>query len=362
VADVTLQKVTKNFSAGVAAVKELTLSVAHGEFVVLLGPSGCGKTTTLRLIAGLEQPDAGEVLIDGKLVNHLPPQKRDLALVFQSYALYPHMTVAQNMGFNLKMRRLPSYEISRRVRETSVLLGLDALLDRYPNQLSGGQRQRVALGRAIIRNPVAFLLDEPLSNLDAQLRAETRIELLNLQRRLAGTFIFVTHDQTEAMMLADVLVVMRNGKIEQIGPPEEIYRKPANTFVARFLGSPMMNTLEGRIVKDNGGAFFHNETFMLQLPKTLRNIDAIDSDTKIVLGFRPEDAEISPRGSITMKVELVETLGSQKFILGFARQGQQLMVSIDPKIKPQVGEVISISVPPESIHLFYSSSGLRIDR
>ena len=320
-AEVGLKGVTKTYSGDVLAVSDLTLRVEHGQFAVLLGPSGCGKSTTLRLIAGLEEPDRGEILIGGEVVNHLPPQKRDLAMVFQSYALYPHMSVARNMGFGLKMRGVPAAESRDRVRAAARLLGLDELLERYPSQLSGGQKQRVALGRAIVRKPAVFLLDEPLSNLDAQLRTETRIELLKLQRQLNGTFILVTHDQVEAMMLADVIAVMKDGTLQQTGPPEEIYAKPANLFVAGFVGSPPMNLVPGDLVREDGACSFRGE-FSLGLPQLNRDQRIPEPNTPIVLGFRPEAARVSSSGDMRLRVELVENRGSQKFLYGSAEGGR----------------------------------------
>ena len=358
-ADVGLKGVTKTFSGSVLAVSDLTLQVEHGQFAVLLGPSGCGKSTTLRLIAGLEEPDQGEILIGGEVVNHLPPQKRDLAMVFQSYALYPHMSVAQNMGFGLKMRRVPAAEIRDRVRTAARLLGLEELLERYPNQLSGGQKQRVALGRAIVREPAVFLLDEPLSNLDAQLRTETRVELLKLQRQLNGTFILVTHDQVEAMMLADVIAVMKDGTLQQTGTPEEIYGRPANLFVAGFVGSPPMNLFPGDLLHEDGAWHFRGE-FSVTLPHLNQCQPAREENMPVVLGFRPEAARISPTGHIRLRTELVENRGGQKFIYGSANGGQRLSVAAPPDSSIRVGEIISVSVIPEHLFFFDAATGKRI--
>ncbi len=358
-AEVGLKGVTKTYSGDVLAVSDLTLRVEHGQFAVLLGPSGCGKSTTLRLIAGLEEPDRGEILIGGEVVNHLPPQKRDLAMVFQSYALYPHMSVARNMGFGLKMRGVPAAESRDRVRAAARLLGLDELLERYPSQLSGGQKQRVALGRAIVRKPAVFLLDEPLSNLDAQLRTETRIELLKLQRQLNGTFILVTHDQVEAMMLADVIAVMKDGTLQQTGPPEEIYAKPANLFVAGFVGSPPMNLVPGDLVREDGACSFRGE-FSLRLSHLNRDQRIPEPNTPVVLGFRPEAARISSSGDMRLRVELVENRGSQKFLYGSAEGGQRLSIAADPGSSVQSGETISITIAAENLLFFDAASGKRI--
>ena len=249
-AELELRSVTKVFSGTRRVVDDVSIVIPDGAFAVLVGPSGCGKSTTLRAVAGLEKIDAGEILIGGRRVNDVSPQRRDVAFVFQNYALYPHMTVAENMGFGLRMRHVPSREIKERVAETGRDLGIEPLLSRYPMQLSGGERQRVALGRAIVRDPAVFLLDEPLSNLDAQLRSEMRLGLSRIQRRLGATFVFVTHDQVEAMTLADVLAVMREGVLQQVGTPDDVYARPANTFVASFIGSPRMNLLEGVVEGD----------------------------------------------------------------------------------------------------------------
>ena len=358
-AEVGLQGVTKTYPGSVLAVSDLTLRVEHGQFAVLLGPSGCGKSTTLRLIAGLEEPDQGEILIGGEVVNHIPPQKRNLAMVFQSYALYPHMSVARNMGFGLKMRGVPPAESRDRVRTAARLLGLEELLERYPNQLSGGQKQRVALGRAIVRKPAVFLLDEPLSNLDAQLRTETRVELLKLQRQLNGTFILVTHDQVEAMMLADVIAVMKDGTLQQTGTPEEIYAQPANLFVAGFVGSPAMNLVHGNLAWEDGACSFRGE-FSLSLPHLNPVLSTREANPSVVLGFRPEAAHISARGQIPLRVELVENRGSQKFLYGSAEGGQRLSVAADPGSAVRSGETISVTIAPEHILFFDTETGTRI--
>ena len=358
-ADVGLKGVTKTYPGSVVAVSDLTLQVEHGQFAVLLGPSGCGKSTTLRLIAGLEEPDQGQILIGGEAVNHLPPQRRDLAMVFQSYALYPHMSVARNMGFGLKMRGVPAAESRDRVRAAARLLGLEELLERYPNQLSGGQKQRVALGRAIVRKPAVFLLDEPLSNLDAQLRTETRVELLKLQRQLNGTFILVTHDQVEAMMLADVIAVMKDGTLQQTGTPEEIYAQPANLFVAGFVGSPPMNLVPGDLVQEDGGYRFRGD-FSLHVPHLSRAQHLPAPNSPIVLGFRPEAARICSSGDTRLRTELVENRGSQKFIYGSVDGGQRLSVAVGPDSRVRVGETISISIAPENLLFFDPATRKRI--
>jgi multiple sugar transport system ATP-binding protein len=348
-AELGLREVTRVFRNGVRAVDGVSLEIADGSFAVLVGPSGCGKSTTLRMVAGLEPVDSGDVLIGGRRVNDVPPQRRDVAFVFQNYALYPHMTVAANLGFGLRMRRVSKAEIQRRVLETSRILGLEPLLGRYPAQLSGGERQRVALGRATVRDPSVFLLDEPLSNLDAQLRTEMRVELVKIQRRLEATFVFVTHDQVEAMTLADVLAVMRSGILQQVGPPEEVYARPANTFVAGFIGSPKMNFLEGELAD---GVF---SAGALRLP-----VPAADGVAgRVFLGLRPEHMRVDPEGAIDLRVEVVEALGGQKFVYGSA-DGVDLGAGIDPRLHPREGERLRLSVGDDSMHLFDAATGDRL--
>jgi multiple sugar transport system ATP-binding protein len=287
-AQITFNEVGKRFPDGTEAVKSLSLEIADGEFVILVGPSGCGKTTVLRMLAGLEQITSGELLLDGRRANDLQPRERDIAMVFQSYALYPHMTVAKNMGFALRRAGTPKPEVARRVREAAEMLGIADQLERKPSQLSGGQRQRVAMGRAIVREPKAFLMDEPLSNLDAQLRVQMRAEITRIQRRLSTTTVYVTHDQTEAMTLGDRLVVMRNGLIQQVGSPAELYDRPSNSFVAAFIGAPSMNLMRGEVVD---GA--------LQVPITQIPIDdalrcrfaGVEAGKPLLVGIRPEDFE-----------------------------------------------------------------------
>ena len=311
------------------------------------------------MIAGLEDADTGEILIGRQVVNHVPPQRRDVAVVFQSYALYPHMTVARNMGFGLKMRGVPVAEIREQVEKTSRLLGLEGLLDRFPSQLSGGERQRVALGRAIVRKPAVFLLDEPLSNLDAQLRNETRVELIRLQRQLEGTFVLVTHDQIEAMMLADVIAIMRDGVLQQTGSPEAIYRRPANTFVASFVGSPRMNFVEGTLILADGNPVLKGD-LTLPIQEMIPALEDLAHHAPVLLGFRPEYLRVSSAGEVQMKIELVETLGSQKFIYGTAGHGQQLTVGVDPNTRLATGEVVSISISTQKMHFFDAKTGTRI--
>ena len=357
---IALHGVTKTFGRKkVLAVSDVSFAVPTGYFVVLLGPSGCGKSTTLRMIAGLERPDSGEIRINGEVVNDVPPQRRNLPFVFQNYALYPHMSVAQNMGFPLKMQGRSRTEIHERVAGVGRTLGLEALLERYPAQLSGGERQRVAVGRAIVRDPDAFLLDEPLSNLDAQLRADMRLELADLQRRLGATFIFVTHDQVEAMTLADTIAIMRKGELHQYAAPEEIYHRPADRFVAGFIGSPVMNFIEGRVGEEEGRPVLKTEEGELALGAA--GDVTMPEGREVVLGIRPEHIVVSPEGGTELSVEIVETLGSQTFVYGRTGQRRRLAVGVDPALRPSPGDRLRIAVDPKALHFFAPDSGRRIE-
>ena len=356
---ISLYHVTKAFGHDkIIAVKDVSLEMPANHFVVLLGPSGCGKSTTLRMIAGLEIPDQGEIRIDDKVVNHVPPQRRNLPFVFQSYALYPHMSVLDNIGFPLKMQGISRAEIDRRVKDTGRILGLNLLLDRYPAQLSGGERQRVAVGRAIVRNPDAFLLDEPLSNLDAQLRADMRLELARLQRRLGATFVLVTHDQIEAMTLADLIAIMRNGVLHQVASPEEIYHRPTDRFVAGFVGSPMMNFVQGIIERKGDDVLLKTGSIAL----TLGSIGAvpIQQGREVTMGVRPEHFVLCPDGDTELTVEIVETLGSQTFVYGNLAPDQRLAVGVDPELRPMVGDRLRVNPNSRSLHFFSPDSGERI--
>jgi multiple sugar transport system ATP-binding protein len=324
VAAITLESLTKVYSDGTKAVTDLDLEVAAGEFIVFVGPSGCGKTTALRMIAGLETITSGEVRIDGRVVNDLPPKDRDIAMVFQNYALYPHMNAARNMGFALKMRGLPRAEIDRRVREAAHILGLSDSLEKKPRTLSGGQRQRVAMGRAIVRNPQAFLMDEPLSNLDAKLRVEMRAEIARIQRDLAVTTIYVTHDQTEAMTMGDRVAVMRNGFLQQVAVPTELYDRPRNLFVAEFIGSPAMNVVMADVQRANGSTWVSFGGHRLRLePATLDahpGLGAYDG-RQVVVGIRPEDMEDAavlreqrPERRLSVVCDIREDMGSEMYV------------------------------------------------
>jgi ABC-type sugar transport system ATPase subunit len=351
VAQVVLKNLDKVFSNGVHAVRELSLEVADGELVVLVGPSGCGKTTTLRMIAGLEQPTRGQIYIGDRMVNDVAPKNRDVAMVFQGYALYPHMSVRQNMAFGLAMRRTPHAEIERRVRHAAEILSIEPLLDRRPGELSGGERQRVALGRAIVREPKVFLFDEPLSNLDAKLRVEMRNEIARLHERLKTTIIYVTHDQLEAMTLGERLVLMDAGSIQQTGPPMEIYRRPANRFVASFIGSPAMNFFIGEVRE----GLFRGDA------NVLGPVGVQASDGPAVLGVRPQDLLVETDGHpfANVTVDAVEHLGHESFAR-FSISGHEHIVRLPAGSDVQRDQRLALSIRPAAFHLF-SASGLRLN-
>jgi multiple sugar transport system ATP-binding protein len=344
-AGVTLDHLTKKYGE-VTAVNDLNIQIRDQEFLVLVGPSGCGKSTALRMIAGLEEITGGDLYIGDRRVNDVAPKDRDIAMVFQSYALYPHMSVYDNMAFGLKLRHLSKNEIDERVRRAASMLGLEQVLDRKPKQLSGGQRQRVALGRALVREPAAFLLDEPLSNLDAKLRLQTRAEIAKLHQRLTAPMIYVTHDQIEAMTLGERIVVLDAGKIQQIDAPLKLYREPANRFVAGFIGSPPMNFLEGRI---EDGRFI-SEGLTMTLPRVPRQ-------GPIVLGIRPEHVGVGPGPTFTL--DLVEPIGNEMFI--YASMGATHVVArVAPQELPKVGSPIELSFDETHLHFFDGATGLRL--
>jgi multiple sugar transport system ATP-binding protein len=354
-APITYDHVTKEFSGGMKAVNDLTIEVKDGEFLVLVGPSGCGKTTALRMLAGLEEISDGRILIGERIVNNIDPGARDIAMVFQSYALYPHMTVYDNLAFGLRNKGIQKDEIDRRVNDAAKVLDLDGMLKRKPKQLSGGQRQRVALGRAIVREPAAFLMDEPLSNLDAALRVQTRAEILKLQRRLATTTLYVTHDQVEAMTMGDRIAVMRLGLLQQIGTPEELYTKPANLFVAGFIGSPAMNLI--RVTPSvNGRVALQHDAFVLELPSDLADAVRTTLSGEIVAGLRPEHFVVAHDGESRLArsqgiVEVVEYLGDE--LLAHVRAGDVELVAklpVEERLAP--GDAVTLGIPPEKLHLF----------
>ena len=354
-ATVAFQEVSKTFGH-VLAVNKLNLEVAQGELLVLLGPSGCGKTTSLRMLAGLERISSGTIRIGGTIVNELPPRSRNVAMVFQSYALYPHLSVYENLAYPLRIRGLPKAEIVPRIQEVARLLQIEGLLDRRPKQLSGGQRQRVALGRAIVRNPRVFLFDEPLSNLDAKLRVQMRVELKRLHERLSTTAIYVTHDQVEAMTLGDRVVVMKDGLVQQVGQPMELYAKPANRFVASFIGSPAMNFVAVNLVQAFGGLWAEAPGIRVKVPPIKQESLGRHSGGRVLLGVRPEALRLAngsdgPDYAIESTIEVVEPLGSE--ILLDVRAGDHPLVArVDPGTRVKVHEIVRLALDPERLHFF----------
>ena len=360
VAEIALEKLNKVYPDGTHAVIDLDLEIEDGEFVVLVGPSGCGKSTLLRMIAGLEQITAGEIAIGGRVVNDVAPKDRDIAMVFQNYALYPHMSVYDNMAFGLKMRKFDRAEIQGRVKRAADILGIHELLARKPRQLSGGQRQRVALGRAIVRDPQVFLFDEPLSNLDAKLRVQMRLEIKKLQRELAVTSIYVTHDQVEAMTLADRLIVMNAGVADQIGTPMDVYDKPASVFVAGFIGSPAMNFLAAKV--GEGGKFVDLAgTGEAKVTLPLAAQTSAVPGTAVALGVRPEHLLPADNGPLEFVVELAEPLGADTLLHGHFGEARELVtVRQSGHVLAQPGEKRRFSVGATRLHLFDSENGKRI--
>jgi len=371
-AGITFQGVTKQFGDGTVAVDALDLVIDDGEFMIFVGPSGCGKTTALRMVAGLEHPTSGEILIGDRVVNDLDPVDRDIAMVFQNYALYPHMTVRDNIGFPLRMQRIPKPERVRRIEDAADLLGIGELLERKPGALSGGQRQRVAMGRAIVRHPTSFLMDEPLSNLDAKLRVQMRAELVKLHQRLGVTTLYVTHDQTEAMTLGERVAVLSRGVIQQVDTPGELYNRPANTFVATFIGSPAMNFLRARLSQ----RAVEFAGYRLELPdRVLAGLGRTEGD--VLLGLRPEhffDPRLVPSGttrnSFPVTVELMEQLGSETLLYfradgieaeqsseGEVELGGALVARLDPRTQASPGERLVLGIDAERAHLFDPATG-----
>ncbi|WP_127900981.1 sn-glycerol-3-phosphate import ATP-binding protein UgpC [Solirhodobacter olei] len=349
-AAITLEAVGKTYTGGVTAVHSIDLDIADGEFLVLVGPSGCGKSTLLRMVAGLETITSGSVTIAGRKVNEVEPADRDIAMVFQNYALYPHMTVRQNLAYGLKNRKMAKAEIDRRVDEAAKILEIGAFLDRKPRALSGGQRQRVAMGRAIVREPAAFLFDEPLSNLDAKLRVQMRGEIKQLQSRLGTTSIYVTHDQLEAMTLAHRLVVLNGGAIEQVGTPIEVYRKPASTFVAAFIGSPAMNLVQAQVE----GSTARLGSAVLPLP------EGVTPGPKVTIGMRPESVKpVAPgtEGALILKTAYVEELGAHRLVHGQV-EGQNFVCALDPE--GEVGDTLTLMPEPGAVHAFSAETGKRL--
>ena len=369
-ASVSLREIYKKYAGGVIAVSDFNIEIKDKEFIILVGPSGCGKSTTLRMIAGLEEISEGELYIGDRLVNDIAPKDRDIAMVFQNYALYPHMTVFENMAFGLKLRKVPKDEIARKVEEAGRILDISHLLDRKPKALSGGQRQRVALGRAIVREPQVFLLDEPLSNLDAKLRAQMRTEISKLHKKLGTTVIYVTHDQTEAMTMGDRIVVMKDGYIQQIDTPTNLYNSPVNQFVAGFIGSPQMNFIDSKLLKQNGKyvvEFGSEDTktsrgvkYQVEIPEAKVDAEALEPlvDQEVVLGIRPEcihDEEMfisaAKTGVINCQVEVTEMMGAETYLY-LNCEGINLTARVSPRSTARPQDEIQVAIDPNRIHLF----------
>jgi len=354
---VTLKDVGKIYPGGVMAVKDFDLDIQDGEFLVLVGPSGCGKSTTLRMVAGLEEITTGTIQIGERIVNDIPPKDRDIAMVFQNYALYPHMTVYDNMAFGLKLRKFKKKEIDDRVRDAADILGIGELLDRRPKALSGGQRQRVAVGRAIVRKPQAFLFDEPLSNLDAKMRVQMRAEISKLHSRLQTTMIYVTHDQAEAMTMGDRIVVMKDGLTQQVAAPTDLYDNPANSFVAGFIGTPPMNFFNGVIESDGGALAFREETFSVSVPPEWNEKLADYGGKGVVFGIRPEDigspgAEaVAGAPKVRATVEVIEPMGSETYL--YLNTGSHSFIArVDSHRRCQVGEELELAMHLKKVHIF----------
>jgi multiple sugar transport system ATP-binding protein len=349
-AAVTIRALNKKYDNGFHAVKDVDLDIHDKEFLVLVGPSGCGKTTTLRMVAGLEEVSSGEIRIGDKVVNDLPPMDRDIAMVFQNYALYPHKTVYDNMAFGLQMRGYPKDEVKKRVQEAAEILGIEVLLERKPRQLSGGQRQRVAVGRAIVRHPEVFLFDEPLSNLDAKLRVQMRVELKRLHERLETTAIYVTHDQVEAMTLGDRVVVMKDGRVQQIGEPLELYGRPANRFVAGFIGSPAMNFVDVGITAANGALWAEAQGLRVRVPDRI----GFRAGGQVTLGVRPEALRLANGAddySFPTEVDVVEPLGNE-ILLNFRAGGVAMVARVDPGTRVGAHESVRFALDPARVHFF----------
>jgi multiple sugar transport system ATP-binding protein len=367
-ASLSLEGIQKVYSNGFQAVKDFNLEIADKEFIIFVGPSGCGKSTTLRMIAGLEDISGGTLKIDGKVMNNVEPKDRDIAMVFQNYALYPHMTVYDNMAFGLKLRKVPKDEIDKKVREAARILDLEKLLDRKPKALSGGQRQRVAMGRAIVRNPKVFLMDEPLSNLDAKLRVQMRIEISKIHQRLGATIIYVTHDQTEAMTLGTRIVVMKDGVVQQVDTPQHLYEQPGNLFVAGFMGSPQMNFLDAQIAEKGGDLIAKVGEYDIVIPAAKAKVlkDGGYVGKTVVLGIRPEDIhdsqmfiEASPSVPMTSTVKVYELLGAEVFLY-FDVNGTQVTARVDPRTNSKTGDTIKFAFDMEKSHFFDKETELTI--
>ena len=367
-ASLSLQHINKTYPNGFQAVKDFNLEIEDKEFIIFVGPSGCGKSTTLRMIAGLEEISGGTLKIGDKVMNDVEPKDRDIAMVFQNYALYPHMTVYDNMAFGLKLRKVPKDEIDKAVREAARILDLEKLLDRKPKALSGGQRQRVAMGRAIVRNPKVFLMDEPLSNLDAKLRVQMRIEISKIHQRLGATIIYVTHDQTEAMTLGTRIVVMKDGVVQQVDTPQHLYEQPGNLFVAGFMGSPQMNFLDAQIAEKGGDLIAKVGEYDVVIPAAKAKVlkDGGYVGKTVVLGIRPEDIhdsqmfiEASPSVPMTSTVKVYELLGAEVFLY-FDVNGTQVTARVDPRTNSKTGDTIKFAFDMEKSHFFDKETELTI--
>ena len=367
-ASLSLKGIVKRYPNGFEAVKDFNLEIEDQEFIIFVGPSGCGKSTTLRMIAGLEEITTGDLFIDGKRMNEIEPKDRDIAMVFQNYALYPHMTVFDNMAFGLKLRKVPKEEIEQKVLEAAKILDLEQLLDRRPKALSGGQRQRVAMGRAIVRNPKVFLMDEPLSNLDAKLRVQMRAEIASLHQRLGATIIYVTHDQTEAMTLGTRIVVLKDGVIQQVDTPKKLYNEPQNLFVAGFIGSPQMNFIDA-VCKEHGEEVrleFGDFSIVLPPQKAKKLIDGGYADKTVVMGIRPDDIDdsqiqIETYGDTVIEADVTgyELLGSE-VLLYYTVAGVNMTARVDARTTAKIGDHIRLALDPEKIHVFDKESELTI--
>ena len=367
-ASLSLQHINKTYPNGFQAVKDFNLEIEDKEFIIFVGPSGCGKSTTLRMIAGLEEISGGTLKIGDKVMNDVEPKDRDIAMVFQNYALYPHMTVYDNMAFGLKLRKVPKDQIDKAVREAARILDLEKLLDRKPKALSGGQRQRVAMGRAIVRNPKVFLMDEPLSNLDAKLRVQMRIEISKIHQRLGATIIYVTHDQTEAMTLGTRIVVMKDGVVQQVDTPQHLYEQPGNLFVAGFMGSPQMNFLDAQIAEKGGDLIAKVGEYDIVIPAAKAKVlkDGGYVGKTVVLGIRPEDIhdsqmfiEASPSVPMTSTVKVYELLGAEVFLY-FDVNGTQVTARVDPRTNSKTGDTIKFAFDMEKSHFFHKETELTI--
>lgn len=367
-ASVSFRNVYKRYAGDVVAVKNLNIEVQDKEFLVFVGPSGCGKTTSLRMLAGLEEVSEGEIWIGDRVVNNVAPKDRDIAMVFQSYALYPHMSVYDNMAFGLRLRKTPKQVIDERVRETAKSLGIEVLLDRKPRQLSGGQRQRVAVGRAIVREPAVFLMDEPLSNLDAKLRVESRAFISKLHQRLGTTFIYVTHDQVEAMTMGTRIAVMSAGELQQIDTPQTLYQHPANIFVAGFVGSPSMNFFDASVVDADGKLMVETPTFRIAIPPHRYETYRPALGKKVIFGVRPEDihdpsflpANIKSTSQFEANVDVVEQMGNEKIV--YLEEGGKTFVSrMDPRTGASIGQRMQIIVDMDNMHLFDAQTEKALD-